>query len=212
MLNFAECHDRKHRKHQHRKIKSLKHKKHKVYIKTENQDLIITSNDSVAKSVHEDETDTKKTQKDPIMSALNLLELQARARAIRSQLLNEIICDDNSLTGQSTKGNSVKLENISASSDSPNSVVILSPERDVVEIDGSSHSEEEQSIKKTLVHEEKCDKEPNSNGVSKDVISTTLENNHAKENSVNKNNTANSTVVEDDNDVLIMNEDDDILI
>lgn len=86
-----------------------------------------------AESSSESETEVKK---DPaVMNALNLLELQARARAIRSQLRSELGEPTSAQPSESTSANHKNPPDGTDVEMSPNSVVCISPARDVIVLD-----------------------------------------------------------------------------
>ncbi|KAJ8971742.1 hypothetical protein NQ314_000555 [Rhamnusium bicolor] len=116
-----------HKKHSKKKVKVEDHKRKKI--KKEKQNKASKK----SKEVDRDKTDDREN----LMSVLELLELQARARAIKSQLALE-----NSRKAQEKENNTVKVEE----SDHEDAVIIESPKNIEILIT-SSESETEDSRK-----------------------------------------------------------------
>lgn len=90
-------------------------------------------------------SESETTEKDKLMSVLELLELQARARAIRSQLALETKTDNIEDTREA----------INEDSD-PEAVVIQSPKKDEIVISSSDSENEEECRKKQKIDGNVC--------------------------------------------------------
>lgn len=138
--SFLECPD-KNAKRKHKKSKHPKKKHTKLTIKQEPVEPVVVKQEPavVAPSTSKEAVPTTSAQRhEPVMSALNLLELQARARAIRSQLRCELVT-----TEEPDSGNCSQLLSEPISGEESDAVVVVSPMRDIVVVNESSHSETE---------------------------------------------------------------------
>lgn len=110
-------------------------RKHSSKIKIEKRDKLNNkekSKKNKKNNINRKPTDpSKETNKDQLMSVLELLELQARARAIRSQLALE----HENKTGESSTNTGVKNEH---NSDSDDAVIIESPQHKEIVITSDS--------------------------------------------------------------------------
>ncbi|GLV45031.1 hypothetical protein CBL_14396 [Carabus blaptoides fortunei] len=180
------------------KLKSCHRSINKVLIKKEN--------DPKPRKKHRRKTIIKKEKKsetnadNPVMNVLNLLELQARARAIRSQLANEILVLDKCGEPSIEISSKSTVLPVSDGDDSANSVIFVSPKSSPVVL---VHSESDLEENKVSNISEKIDEKPQP---SNDVV---IENS-TFENIESTNEKPQGESIDDDdfsNDVLIVSED-----
>ncbi|XP_018333433.1 uncharacterized protein LOC108742656 [Agrilus planipennis] len=113
-----------------------RYKKQKAKSKTKS--IKSEKSEKSRKRSHHSQSNQKGTEDGNLMSVLELLELQARARAIRSQLALEAAQKKE----KETENLNVKLEEIS---DDDDAVIVQSPEKDEIVIDSSDSEEERES-------------------------------------------------------------------
>lgn len=180
-----------------KKLKTIHRSNNKVIVKKENDRKLRRKRRK--KTIIKEEKESESNVDNPVMNVLNLLELQARARAIRSQLANEILADKGG--GSSVENNAKSTElPVSDGENSANSVIFVSPKSSPVVLVHSESDLEEN--KDSNLSEDLNEK----NHFSNDAV---IENN-GNENIEPKNETLQSErTVDDDysNDILIVSED-----
>lgn len=186
-----------------KKNKQRKHKKgiEKVVVKKEDdKDRRKRKTKTKNKEIKTEPGTTAAANEEPVVNVLNLLELQARARAIRSQLANEVFAQsvekDKIDAARLTEPIKTELQE-SEGELSSNSVILLSPENtNIVLVHSNSEDEKdndktEAKISKNEVDSKQIEKEESAvSESSKELSKLTGEE------------------YNDDNDVLIVTEDD----
>lgn len=183
-----------------KKFKTIHRSNHKVIVKKENDRKLRRKRRK--KTIIKEEKESESNVDNPVMNVLNLLELQARARAIRSQLANEILADK--VGGPSVENNaqSTQLPDpVSDGENSANSVIFVSPKSSPVVLVHSESDLEEN--KDSNLSEDLNEK----NHVSNDAV---IEKNNGNDNTEPKNETLQTERTVDDDysdDILIVSED-----